>query len=152
MAKQTITADVAHAAAEADAQVSEHLALTRQMCAYLATLAAPLLEPPHRRALVDSYQSAASALSVSLPAVRGSMTLVKTILYSASAAAVLTIGQRSIAVPAATLQPLQVEQLVLYPNEVVSLALSGASPTAGPLHLEIIGVAISPHERMEVIH
>lgn len=117
-----------------------------EMRSHLRTLAVP--HAPRR--LVDLAESDPASVVITLRPAISALTLLDTIIYSASAAAVISIGARSIPVPQGV-GALRVGQLVVYPSDRISLALSGGSPTAGALHLEVIGWQVPPSEHFEVI-
>ena len=132
---------------QAQAEQAETLAdVLTEMRHHLRTLALP--RAPRR--LVDLANSAPSVTSLKVQNTISALTLVDTILYSASAAAIITIGARQIPVPAGA-NALPVGELALYPGDVLSLALSGASPTAGAQFLEVIGWQVPPSEHFEVV-
>ena len=130
--------------AEAEAETLADVLV--EMRHHLRTLATP--HAPRR--LVDISANVASATSVQLRQVVSALTLLDTIVYSASAAAVITIGARQIPVPQGA-NALRVGQLVVYPGDVIALALSGASPTPGAQFLEVIGWQVPPSEHFEVV-
>ncbi len=144
---QATTLDGANTAPPEQLAAAETLAdVLTEMRQHLRLLNAP--RPPRR--LVDITASEASATSLTLRRAQSALTLLDTIVYSVSAAAIITIGSRAIPVPLGA-GSLRVGQMVLYPADTVSLALSGGSPVAGPQYLEIIGWQIAPSEHFEVV-
>ena len=128
-------------------QTAETLAgVLTEMRDHLRLLNAP--RPPRR--LVDISDTETSATSLKLRRAQSALTLLDTIIYSVPAAAAITVGSRVIPIPSGA-GSLRVGQMVLYPNETVSLALTGVSPTAGALYLEIVGWQVAPSEHFEVV-
>lgn len=122
-----------------------------ELIAHLRYFRGVVSRPPRHH--VDLWQSNASATTVSIPPRNSAIVLIDTIIYSASAAAVLTIGSRQIPIvsPQLTGAIPGCIGMVWRTGEPITLTLSGGSPTPGPLHIEVIGKILPPSDPMAII-
>lgn len=109
------------------------------------------IAPRKPRQVVDLHESNASATNLTLRQAIGTTMLGQALLWSVSAAATISIGDRQIVIPAAGQGSMQLFGMPIQPYDTVKVTLNGGAPTPGALFLELIGQTVAPSEGLEVI-